>query len=464
MFTEVLSDLPLTDIQSSINAVSFKEDKSFCATLRALFFNRNYFDKTITVQYKILNVPLKVDEGMESFVDENITIPVASLRDYIQIISFRNISNETFSSLINEFKVKQSEYLNDKIVSLYLSYGNRYHIEVFRCNNTKNVIIIAQKLNIKIWHYLQSALIKLIPWYFEEPLNDFEKDLLKSLTKSDSRFYLNIVKSYANNLNFRELKVRFLLKDFEISYDKIRLAQIINHRDLLMSEFSRLQSDIQRCLQKDRELQLEMVGVQDAINSNNNSELMQYFICNKYLNIISCSNNTFNYISTGYLEYYDIDLFERCLKNKNSYFYTDMPSQYSSDLIEKLLSSLFGDNRKLKIKVCAEFEFCLYGTIRPIQNSKYLSDFSNHLAHPHLNKYACLGSNSIYINEFMRDKKYIEAIEQTVASIKNINFADTVVSSAFIRELFNSNKKFLELPDGNSVSSSDAITWLGENN
>ena len=85
------------------------------------------------------------------------------------------------------------------------------------------------------------------------------------------------------------------------------------------------------------------------------------------------------------------------------------------------------------------------------------------MPNPHINRYSCLGNYVRTINELLKDRNYIGAIEQCSASAKSLNFGDSTVMHEFMRFMYSSgNRTFIELSDGTTVSPINAIKWLKE--
>ena len=81
---------------------------------------------------------------------------------------------------------------------------------------------------------------------------------------------------------------------------------------------------------------------------------------------------------------------------------------------------------------------------------------------PHIQNHACMGGYVETINILLADRNYIGAIEQCVASCKSLNFTDTTVMGEFMKTMWQSPIKCVELPDGRVVSAAEAIKWLDQ--
>lgn len=82
----------------------------------------------------------------------------------------------------------------------------------------------------------------------------------------------------------------------------------------------------------------------------------------------------------------------------------------------------------------------------------------------HIDRYHCMGNYSRTINELLRKRNYIGALEQCIASCKSLNFGDSAVMGEFMRTMWSNNtvSRCIELPDGRVVKPNEAIRWLDE--
>lgn len=134
--------------------------------------------------------------------------------------------------------------------------------------------------------------------------------------------------------------------------------------------------------------------------------------------------------------------------------------------MKRLMTAIFLDNT-LKIKFCAAYKFDLRGTVYACSNYDFGQYGVNHMPNPHINIHSCLGNYQRTINNILKDKNYIGAVEQCIASCKSLNFGDSIVMQEFMDELYGINNRgdsdvFIELPDGTMVNPKDAVKWLKE--
>ncbi len=461
MFSNAIKQLSLTSemddgIFSNIQADTFENDVSFVSTLRALLFNRISPEEKITA-----DVHFGADRPMNSADVFNIFAHPSTSTDAITVHTLKGEEKDCdFETLRKSFGVRIGyEYLED--ISRYLSQcGSK--MSVYSTQGSKHTIIVADNLTLKGWHYIQSALPRLIPWYFSNPLNDFEVALLKSLTQKKNDDYARLMQEFSRQNDFRMLVLSKVLNGFGLAYEKNRLNTLKSERDNVSSRFTELQNQIGAIISREKALQIEILGLESALEQGDGTGLADYFICNRSLHMSEVKGDSLKYVVTTALEYFDQNVFEKFLNNHQSYFYQNVKNtDYAVEEVKLLLAAIFGDNISLKVRVCAEFSLSMTGSLKPEHHSQKVREFNDWLPHPHINDMRCLGSNAVYINELMRSKKYIEAIEQTVAATKNINFTDSIVVEKFISTLLKSGQKFIELPNNEIVTPRQALEWIG---
>ena len=81
----------------------------------------------------------------------------------------------------------------------------------------------------------------------------------------------------------------------------------------------------------------------------------------------------------------------------------------------------------------------------------------------HINSYSCMGNYQTTINNLLKRRNYIGALEQCIASCKSLNFGDSTVMREFMGTMYgdnSANNRCIELPDGSVVRPVEAIKWL----
>ena len=101
------------------------------------------------------------------------------------------------------------------------------------------------------------------------------------------------------------------------------------------------------------------------------------------------------------------------------------------------------DCRKLLTEIFVEGKYQVWTRASLILhlNTGYVEGHTNNLCvneyipHPHLATYSCFGDHSRHIKELTLNKNYIEAIEQCLAAMANLNFSDSPVATYLVMYL-----------------------------
>jgi len=84
------------------------------------------------------------------------------------------------------------------------------------------------------------------------------------------------------------------------------------------------------------------------------SELAEYFMCNKNLTITRVVGTKIEFIAHGYTDIFDIDAFETYVGNHNGYFYAGLSSAVTPTQMETLYMAIFSEG-KYKLRICAAY-------------------------------------------------------------------------------------------------------------
>ena len=411
MFTDVLKQLPLTDgiaseLFTNINADSYEGDVSFRATLRMLLYEKLQPYQSIDVKLSINNYKNanRKDYALNSDNGTTFFQPYPMPENTLFIIVLKGYSIDEFEQARANAKPFLAPFFFQEQPSLFLTQSGCQSY-VFINEATKQTLVYMLNLTMKSWHKMQSAIPKLLPWFFPERIVEADRVLLRALTLKNSSTYLNIISEYAKKFNFHEDRLRRMLKDFGLSYEKQRLSVLIKDRSTNNILFNKLQDNIKECISKDREYQTAISGIESLLLQGDDTGLADYFICNKSLRLIAVENDSLSYVITTHLDYFDHKVFEKFMNNPKSYFFQTMSGLATDEAAyKKLLYALYGDEAQLRLRVCAEYRLSLSGTLEPVHHSERLMNYDDWLPHPHVDGARCLGSNRSYINELMLKK------------------------------------------------------------
>ena len=480
MFRDIITETPLASSKADpyfkdkfavINTCEFENDRSLVSTMRALLYDKLSDGEVFglgldTFSYenysKIIN---RVSDRYPKIVDQTARsnrIFVFAPRKYVG--QDGNGSDFPVDSMIE--MLPEGYHLMNRVTELFVKTMPVY---CFINEEYKSIIVIAFNLDIKKYHFLQCAIIGMMPWWYDTAnIDDIRKELIYSLREKTSEKYCAVLNKIAQQLDFRSEFIKSSLSGFENYYIDNRISSlenIIREKNADIDTYSRCISDALASIRTFNDEYLALVNKKNA--DEGDSEIMYYFLSNKHLDLISVNEGDMRFVASDYLSIYDEDEAECQIKNKNSYFYTRRANLPPTDDFQKLLLAIFIE-RKIKIKFCAAYYMSISSmSVRACQGFRYGVAFSNYMPNPHIDKYECIGTYRQLFNEGLKNGNYIYVLEQAIDSARNLNFHDPTVMNSFVDVLLGNtatgapnSDKCLELPDGRMVGVKDALIWL----
>lgn len=472
MFNKELYNLTLTseianEVFPNISGRAYGTDQSFLATLRALLAPRMSESDTLYLDIRTTN---QRESALKEYSDEDNVRRLSDgiANNTILVCGFSGTEatvNYIMKCLDNNFIRVFANYaeLKDLRAFVQKQANMRFYIN----EEDRSVVVFVAGLNPRLYHFVQSFTSRLFPWYFKDsPLNDDERNLVKALTAKSAPEYERLIEAFAQQYDFRGKKIEKMLGGFETAAKRTRLQSA-------ESNLSRTESEINRCVERYRDYlqtreqqMLEIAGLKYQIaHITNDSEIMDYFRCNRHLNPISVGSSSLEFVADGYLENFDVDMYERISQNFDGYMYTGYDVSNSAfesvHTRKKFMDAIFSDDPLLKIKMCGFYRIDLSGYVETSSGYSYPVEYNDMLPNTHLQRHSCLGNQKPLIEEALRNGDYIGAIEQCVCSAKSINVGESATFPYMLKAIFASGaKKIIELPDGTSVSPTEALRWL----
>ena len=409
-------------------------DCTFLTTMRVLFHKR--LSENETVKFSLTK-------------SEYFTLTESQNNVYKIIIVVGEVENFRF--------MKAYTRLDD----LQIFYARKAKATFFKSEN--NTVIFIDKLELKHFHALQIMLPKYIPSLFAEfPLTEKETLLLKSLGNKSAVEYEKLIGEFAKDLDIRAEIIRTKLQGFETAFERAKLDEIKNEIQICESNYENLLNSMREMSAKIDEKKFTLAGLECAISSRSgDSELMEYFQCNKNLSIIKVTGTTIEFVAHGYADIYDVDAFEAFVGNHNGYFYSGLNREITKSQMEKLYRAIFGTNL-LKLRICAAYSADVRTGLRAIQHYVFPPESATYLANPHIQEYGCIGTYAARFQEYMRKRDYVGGIDQAVVSARNLNFYDSAAIGVLARNLSNSTATCIEDSKGNLLTITQAINELEE--
>lgn len=478
MFRTVIAETPLTTdaanaLFTNITGDSFRGDYSFLATLRALIAPRLKEDEKICLRFTSSSYNaddiygVLSERAVEAICDH---FPATSTDPgSIVIHSFSNSTEEnraSFEVIEENFTQLHPEFHRLEKVTGF--YRKSFNVDCYIDPDKKSAILFVDRLDVKRMHYLQIAVFAL-PFYFdpEQGATDLEMELIYSLRETAADKYMDCLRRIASQYDFRTPRIRQLLSGFEKRYEQMELDRVRQNILNWDQRINSLNSEIGSCLSSRNEDCIRLLGLEQKIaQGGEDSEIMEYFLCNQHLVLEQVSGTSLFFSVKDYLTYFDSDMAERAINNRSSYLYPDNRSESAKDDMQKLYKEIFlSEAPRLRVRFCAAYKMEINSGVYTNGHHDFGYDFSDYMPNPHIDEYNCIGNYSRTLNQLMRDHNYISALEQCVASCKSLNFGDSVVMGTFAGKFWSgrgTDTRCIELPDGRVVTPKDAIAWLKE--
>lgn len=337
------------------------------------------------------------------------------------------------------------------------------------CDNAHHRTIVVTSTWIYSSIYLFASLIPaLLPWAFvEEPATEDEVDLLITMANPNSGHMAWTSKFEVLTEQWYGLKNRLLdkaLGGFEnATYDNL----LVKYN----SRIADLQSTLDSYIKGIKSYIKELDETRCILNSLENNrpqtgQLLEYFKGNSKLHLMDASDSSIVFVVCCYMDLFDPDVYQIIRENEQSYLYSGYSNGKQDGSLTKeelltLLDGLFATER-IKLKLCATWRLMTNG-IDAISQSEYPLQFPDYLPNPHIQGYGCVGSFAQYLNGSIERGDYVMALDTACVDTGNVNLNDSVVTkSQFIPTIMNATGAIIELPDGTSVTTREAIKWLNE--
>jgi len=473
MFSKAIYNTTLTSeaanrLFSNISA-SYTKDSSFLATLRALLQKRLPPDKTVKVTCRgvqftesgIMMTP--ASERMNLFIPDPIR-HLSSSGHTICIMYATEISAgakmlEIVRANAGAGKRHMSEY--NRRDDLQVFFARKVNALFYTDVSERHTVIFTDKLELKHFHALQMMIPKYLPSLFaDNPLTEMESFLLKSCGNKSAVEYERLIEEFTKDLDIHSEIIRIKLAGFETVFERMRADELRKEIDSFQKDYDYYITLLRDSANKLQERKYTLAGLMSAIEEQTgDSELMEYFMCNKNLTIIQVRGTAIEFVVHGYADVYDIDAFEQYADNHNGYLYSNLNYDISRPQMEKLYRAIFSEGI-YKLRICAAFTADMRTGLQARQHYVFPSESQTYLHNPHIQSYGCIGSYAGRFQEYMQRKDYVGAIDQAVVSARNLNFYDSSVMTTFANELSCTAIKCIETQDGTLFTPLEAIAAL----
>ena len=478
MFKEPIMQTPfLGDVQNSvfsrIYGDSFRGDVSFVSTLRALVFPRMsetdqlkvfYRESTLSKRDVDRNHP---DTVLSSVIGNYGRIQENSVR-IINVCNYMKDGNEATMNVVEKNFLQYAGGGFRRIEKFTEFFKKIFRTMCFVNEEDRITIVFTESMDIRRFHFLQLAVPVMFPWYFppDNGITDQELNIVQSFKEKEPDKYMAALETAAAKYDFRTMRIKSVLGDFEKKFLERALVQSRERLASFSRDVQNYEDAITNLMAKYYDESIRMAGVQARIASgDSDNELMNYFIRNPNLSIVSSGMSEITFNVKGYLAYFDEDVVKRYLEKPESILYSG-GGDFSNEEIKMLMKAIFVD-QDLRMKFCASYTFNMKGSVQARSHANYGTEFNDCTPNPHIDRYHCLGDYRRHIDERLASYDYVGAIDQCVVSCTSLNFSDTTVIEEFMARIRGMsgdgvNMRCIELPDGKIVDPAGAIKWLKE--
>lgn len=479
MFSKVIYETSLSgsiadQVFPRIQGDSFNSDNSFISTMRAILAPRMSEDDNIELMYRMSDHSVRTINGVSTIDLFNAALGIADVNNTIMIHSLRSSDTAARTAFLEKLDDPNEGFLKQYVgfveldkIRQYFSTNGIMEARFYQSTARHLTLIVVDGLNIRRWHALASLIPKYCPWFFiGKPFTAEEKNLLASLSKNNSATFEKLIEDFASHYDMRSYLIKNLLGSFEKNARQGRLRNIDRQIADAESEMDDLMRRYTRYVSQLNDLNIMRAGIKEAINGNkdSDSELEEFFLCNKGIDPIQVDGSTLDIVIRTHLSMFDVDLFETMAGNEDSLLFHDY--HISREIFKpmenrkKFLEALFGEDPCLKVRMCAYYHLSMNGEVYTSRGYSFPSNCQTYMPNPHLNYHRCLGDYERNIAECLRNGDMVGAVATCNASAQSVNLGEGPTMEYFLRDLFSTESKVIELPDGTCVSPVDAFNWL----
>lgn len=473
MFSNPIYETSLTSeaanrLFSNLDAIS-SMDASFISTLRVLLHKRLPQDEYVHLNCRNLHYSAQdisvasIASCMNNFAPNSILQTTSKGHGITIVYTTSPDAGERMLEIVKAHAGIGKRYMSNykRCDDLQVFYARTFKALFYTDDTERNTVIFAEKLELKHFHIMQMTIPRYLPLLFDDsPLTDDEVKLLTSTGSKKSDDYMSCIESFAKEIDMRSEIIRCKLAGFETGFERMRADELRNEIDIYQGEYDMYLSKMREAAEKIQTHKYTLAGLECAINKySGDSELMEYFMCNKNLSIMNVAGLTITFVAHGYSDIYDEDAFDTYAENLDGYFYNGINPDIAVEQMENLYRAIFNEG-KYKLRICAAYTVNMQTGLKAIKNYAFPHESKTYFPNPHIQQFGCIGSYAGRFQEYLAKRDYVGAIDQAVVSARNLNFYDSAPISRFAYEFSHTSIKCLEKPDGTLLTPIEAINEL----
>lgn len=468
MFADIVYNTPFVTedadalFESKVPKVSLLGgDVSLTSTLRAIMAPR------MPDGVRLNQAVQHIDGGSYDTVNDIVLPAYAAQSNILNIVNLAVPNSEIIEGMFNmvkqDFLAEYGGYEELEMVEGY--FAKSFPMLCFINRDLQTSIIVVKRLSTCKLHLLQTAILAIMPWYYDPKNRDsITKDelaLLESLGGKDYIAYATCLNELIKKYDMRAIRIRRLMDGFETRADYKRIESVKRDLESYASSINSYNNAIAGLIRDRNEKQIILMGLKQKVaeTKGKDSDLMGYLIRNSRIDVADVNDDAVTIIAKDYFEFFDEDLAERSLNNSYSDVYGMSSDSICTEDMVRLLKAIFLD-KELKLRVAAAYRIYIGSGVNGLGRYSRDGMYDDAMPNPHIYYYECLGNYVKTLNQLIRENDYIGVVDQCLASVRSLNWGDSCVMEKFLNDMYDNGFCCVELPNGDVVYPSDAIAWL----
>lgn len=340
---------------------------------------------------------------------------------------------------------------------------------VYLNKNEQKVIVFVKNTTDKWIDLLCSTLFRILPWIYQDDvtISNEEVELFKLFVQKncDSDKFKEIINEIVKDFDFKSVSWKRTLMNWGKSSIEGQIKSLKGKSDNIRDDIRSTEDNLASLYTRLGNILANINALSASIGKEDDS-VYRFFINHKQLGLYKTENTTDNYGNVNArmyfsvidtIEFFDTDEFKRVFNNPHSYL-------GQSQDIRDLFWGLYGANKGV-VRVESIFRLNNLSSLQVCKGVRTGMYNETHLPHPHQYHYGCLGANDAYIQRYMAEGNWDMAIDQAIASVKNINFGDSTVMSAYVQDLKNcmTSCRCIIADNGDEMTPKEFLSYIRAN-
>ena len=292
---------------------------------------------------------------------------------------------------------------------------------------------------------LGRRIVSIIPLLYPDIILPEEvKEILKALGGNDYVKYVTLYNNYIAKLGIREAKMKKALEKLSENMTAKQRRNLEENISSMKYDIDNYIKSISTSYNRLREYQMTLTGLLAQNTNTDLVEFVNYINRHKIVELVDIRDTSLILKASTTFRYFDEVLLNKIMNNSR----TDIGSD---KYLKALFKAVFID-KTIKLHIQCYFKLNLSN--RVVSRYTDRSVEATYYNQPHIYNFDCWGNNQAHIIKALNEHQYIAALEQSLAAIMNINFADSTVLGYFVREVSDvrRNTPALELQDGTRIT------------